>query len=759
MILLKRFSFLLKPSGDMQIFRGIRTFLAIAFPLILGQIIHRPEIGLGIGLTTQALFLADVGGLYSVRAKTLIGTTLGIVLAITLGTLLSGSLWLAVLLVFSGLFMAGYLAVYDENGAASGLAIGLTLLFAITLPPGGLVLAIERSLVVLLGGAWATFVALLVWPFLPNQPLRQIVADNFEGIAKYLEDINFRYTSSENDVSSLALLQKLLLESRETLAYTKMGSWGRSNLRELLVVLIEDSDNILITLIAIQELLILHPLPQLQTVEFLLEDAIEQVASITRDIAQLILGRTKLPDCNRLKLLLTAIEQQQDLQQRALDTGVDDYTIYVTVTHLKNLLKKLQIQLQLATQTAQQLHRGDSVPTHRKHHISGKKAPLQRIPIDEDQWMMELKPWWEPLQENFNLESPFFRHALRWGLGSAIGVLIYVFLRIPHGLWVGFTIIIVLKPDFSLTFQRFFNRIIGTLLGAVVVTLILEIVHDPFWLQVIGVLCISIAFSLLRFHYSLAVFFITLYALTFSQIHLINSHENEVAARAICTLIGATVAFVLSFSFLRPKEELLFSSAAVKAIETVNLYFQSVMGVYLGNSPYQPAKLMQVRNQVRLANVNIETAIQRLLNDPSTLFTSMEPAIIVANYIPLLGRGVSVILIQLEQYSGSDPHPTVILLTQQVVETLTQLAQSLQNNTLPPPLPILEETVEDILSHIQELRVERLAEIANNQNSTITHNYLRDYHIVASTLVEIVLRIRTIHSALSRFELAASPKD
>jgi hypothetical protein len=74
-------------------------------------------------------------------------------------------------------------------------------------------------------------------------------------------------------------------------------------LRELLIVLIEDSDRINTSLIALRELLHLHPLPQLTTVGILLEDILVQVAEISEDIAGLILGRNKEPDCERLQLI------------------------------------------------------------------------------------------------------------------------------------------------------------------------------------------------------------------------------------------------------------------------------------------------------------------------------------------------------------------------------------------------------------------------------------------------------------------------
>jgi uncharacterized membrane protein YccC len=265
-MLLKRFEFLFHPTGKIEISRGIRTFFALAVPIAMGYALGQPELGWNIGSSAQLLLLADVGGLYGIRAKSLIGSTLGILVAIALGTLISGWLGLTVVVVFVGLFLAGYLTVYGENGAFSGLVIGLSLLIAITLPTGGWHLVAERVWITLLGSSWAIFLALGIWPFQPNLPLLQVVARNFKGIASYIRDFSSFSAFDREESPASSQPRQLLLESRNLLADTRVGRWGKSELRELLIVLIEDSDRILTTIISIQELLRIYPLPQLQRI-------------------------------------------------------------------------------------------------------------------------------------------------------------------------------------------------------------------------------------------------------------------------------------------------------------------------------------------------------------------------------------------------------------------------------------------------------------------------------------------------------------
>ena len=87
-----------------------------------------------------------------------------------------------------------------------------------------------------------------------------------------------------------------------------------------------------------------------------------------------------------------------------------------------------------------------------------------------------------------------------------------------------------------------------------------------------------------------------------------------------------------------------------------------------------------------------------------------------------------------------------------MTEALTMLSEDLQNNQKPLPLPALNETVQDIFSHLQALQQARLSEISNHQDSQQLRPYLQDYNIVITELREIVRRIEAIQAAIARFE-------
>ncbi|MCD8564742.1 MAG: FUSC family protein [Burkholderiaceae bacterium] len=78
---------------------------------------------------------------------------------------------------------------------------------------------------------------------------------------------------------------------------------------------------------------------------------------------------------------------------------------------------------------------------------------------------------------NLTLGSAAFRYALRVSLGVALAMVagMYVPDTGAHGYWIALTVIVIMKPAYSLSQQRNANRLIGTLLGCALVFGLLHI--------------------------------------------------------------------------------------------------------------------------------------------------------------------------------------------------------------------------------------------------------------------------------------------
>ena len=73
--------------------------------------------------------------------------------------------------------------------------------------------------------------------------------------------------------------------------------------------------------------------------------------------------------------------------------------------------------------------------------------------------------------------SPVCRHAIRVGAVVAAGYLLGKALPPEHGYWVPLTVVMVLRPDFSRTYERGVARLVGTLFGVGVAGTVTALVH------------------------------------------------------------------------------------------------------------------------------------------------------------------------------------------------------------------------------------------------------------------------------------------
>lgn len=152
---------------------------------------------------------------------------------------------------------------------------------------------------------------------------------------------------------------------------------------------------------------------------------------------------------------------------------------------------------------------------------------------------------------NLRLDSPPFRFSLRVSLAVAAGLSIGLALPQigPHAYWIVLTIIIIMKPAFSLTKQRNHARLTGTLLGCALAFLLLHFTNDTTWLLLALAVSLIAGFSFMIVNYLVASVFNTVTVLIVLHFLLPDTFDlvNE---RAIDTAIGSLVA--LAFSYVLP---------------------------------------------------------------------------------------------------------------------------------------------------------------------------------------------------------------
>ncbi len=457
---------------------GLRAGLALGVPMLIGQFTHR-ESGLFVALIAYFVNLANVGGPYRIKATAMAAATLGIAVSVLVGTLVGGVPWLAVLLTLIWGLGAGLASLYGNAGGTVGLVVGLSFIVAIA-EPAGWALALPRFLLCLIAGGWAMLLSLVMWPFRPYKPLRKAVANCYEEIANCIEAFreNAIQTGTHIALDGYILeIRKALEEARTALGAERIRHQARSWMDEQLLVLIQDAERVLGSVTALIELLEINSgFAEFRAVNLLVDDALQQISAIAQATAKVISGKPTTISFDNFDRIIEALQEQRYLQRIAISVTQVDYPALVALANLVFLSEKLIKQLRYAAQIARYLQAG----IHRSREVD-------MIPLAQENQRSLLSK----LRENLTLDSPIFRHAIRLGVTLALGVTVYILAALPMGYWVTLTIMVVLKPDFGGTFQRFFYRMGGTLLGTIVAAVLAATITSKPVLEIIILLAPS----------------------------------------------------------------------------------------------------------------------------------------------------------------------------------------------------------------------------------------------------------------------------
>lgn len=147
---------------------------------------------------------------------------------------------------------------------------------------------------------------------------------------------------------------------------------------------------------------------------------------------------------------------------------------------------------------------------------------------------------WRALRER----GEIFQYAVRQGLTVAAAAELARSLGLANGYWVPMTALIVLKPGFRETFQRGLERVVGTLLGAALATLLVHALRlEPITVAVLVVVFAWGSYALLNVNYGLFAVFLTgyiVFLLDFGGL----STQAVVARRTVNTALGGGLALL-----------------------------------------------------------------------------------------------------------------------------------------------------------------------------------------------------------------------
>jgi len=231
--------------------------------------------------------------------------------------------------------------------------------------------------------------------------------------------------------------------------------------------------------------------------------------------------------------------------------------------------------------------------------------------------------------DNLTLSSAAFKHALRVSLVCTVGFIItksaevIVFAdRITgrklifghHSYWVLLTIIVILKPGYSLSKQRNYHRLIGTIIGGIIGAIVLIFIQNTAAELIFLVIFMLGAYSFQRLNYVVSVIFTTPYVLILFKF-LGVGHLDIVRERVIDTIIGSVIAFVASYTLFPSWESEMITENLRDAIRANSKYLariaESMTGISIDTTEYKLA-----RKEVYVTSANLSAAFERMTSEP-----------------------------------------------------------------------------------------------------------------------------------------------
>ncbi|MEP6682197.1 MAG: FUSC family membrane protein [Parafilimonas sp.] len=253
----------------------------------------------------------------------------------------------------------------------------------------------------------------------------------------------------------------------------------------------------------------------------------------------------------------------------------------------------------------------------RLHHFSGyEKMSTRQYKRNADEEPKiksnEISP--ALLLENITFKSSQFNHALRVTIALLVGYAVSFFFPLGHGYWILMTIVIILKPAYSISRTRNKQRLLGTITGVALGFTFLYFIKNNTLEFLILICAMVIAYSLLKVNYYVSCVCITIYVLI--SFHFLNNSNFTVVIedRLIDTVIACAIAFIISLTVFPVWEHEQTKELISKLIAANKKYFNAVTAL-LKSSTKNEALHKPARKDAFVALANLSDNFQRTLSE------------------------------------------------------------------------------------------------------------------------------------------------
>lgn len=588
---------------------GVRITAGVLLPAFLMNYFNMLATGISISLGALMVSVADGPGPIHHRRNGMIVCTASIFIVTLLAGFFANSQVLLAFFLFISSFFFSMISIYGTRAGSIGTAslIILTLSMDAGLNLATPVLVIQHSLWIASGGLWYLCFSMLLYSFRPYRLAQQALGDYIQSTAEYLlirsdlynEKVNYENTY-KRILQQQAAVQHKQTELTELLFKTRSIVKESTDIgRTLVIIHLDVSDIFEGIMMSHQEYPLLHKYFDetgiLNDYQQLLNELAKELDEVGIAVKS---GEPSSLDSNLRQHLINTREKLGNLRQNFLKP--DNIEGFISLSRILENIQDLSERLY----------------TLKKYTLYDSNFKQRIIADTEYEKMISSQVVTsEIFIDNLTLKSDTFRHSLRMGIAVVAGFMVAQLFKIGHGYWILLTIIVILKPAFSLTKKRNRDRIAGTLAGIIIGITILFMTENNTVLLALLVLFMAASYSFMRTNYFVSVLFMTPYLVIFY--HLLNPQDFKILLkdRVIDTLTGSVIAFLAS-SFLLPSwERGKIKSVMSNMLIEVKEYFSVIAGAFSGKMTARSAQQV-ARKDALVALANLSDAFNRMLSEP-----------------------------------------------------------------------------------------------------------------------------------------------
>jgi uncharacterized membrane protein (TIGR01666 family) len=461
------------------------------------------------------------------------------------------------------------------------------------------------------GGAWYTLLSLTLYTLRPYKLIQQSLGESLMEIAEYLR-IKAAFYGKERDTDQLykeMISQQVIIHQHQgdlhemLFRARSVTTESTSKSRILMVMFLDSMDLFERIMTTQQDYEKLHKEADESGILSVYQNMIMQCSDALMRIGLAVQEGLPYKEDNELD---NALRETTEAYFALRDKQLGPHSIenFIRLRHIlysiEDLVERIAV---LARYTTYDRSMGKN------------KELAEKLPKDQFTSHEELNI--RLLLDNLSLKSAHFRHAVRITLAMMIGYIISLLYPLGHGYWILLTIVTIMKPAYSITKQRNWHRIGGTVIGAVLSFGILYVTKDNTILFIVMILAMIISYTYLKLNYLVGSAGITVYVVM--SFHFLNPGglSSVLQDRVIDTAIGSLIAWLVSTFVLPLWEHEQIDPFVLESVKANRLYFNQVALPFTGQ-PLDFSTFRTARKESFVALANMSDHFQRMLSEPKT---------------------------------------------------------------------------------------------------------------------------------------------